>query len=173
MHHRLREILERDPHRANDLRTGLSPLGWSVYGNQPECAEILFEHGAIADRPPYDVEAWGPAAHVANTNLARVLLAHGADPNCRNKAGDTPLHAAIKNRIVIDPIAFVELLLAAGADPEIRNNDGRTVLDEALQQAGKIAETYFPARPLRPKNLDRVIALLRAHPIRSHTQTSL
>ncbi|MGA2601657.1 MAG: ankyrin repeat domain-containing protein, partial [Bryobacteraceae bacterium] len=37
MHDRLREILTRDPNQANDLWTGLSPLGWSVYGNQPLC----------------------------------------------------------------------------------------------------------------------------------------
>jgi len=161
MHDPLREILKLDPKKANDLRTGLSPLGWSTYGNQPQCAEILFEHGAVVNSPPYDVQAWGPASHVANCNLARVLLAHGADPNCQNKDGDTPMHASIKSRIVVDPIAFVEVLLAAGAAPEIRNHDGRTALDEALRQTGKMAETYFPARPIRPKNLDRVIELLR------------
>ena len=59
MHDRLREILKQDPAQANDLRTGISPLGWSAYGDQPESARILFEHGAVVDRPPYDVEAWG------------------------------------------------------------------------------------------------------------------
>lgn len=160
MHDRLREILKRDPAQANDLRTGMSPLGWSAYGNQPECAQILIENGAVVNYRPYDVEAWAPAAHVANTDLARVLLARGADPNCRDQDGDTPMHAAIKSRIVGDPTAFVELLLAAGADPAIRNNDGRTALDEALQQVGKAAETYFPARLIAAKNLKRVIELL-------------
>lgn len=160
MHNRLREILKRDPAQANDLRTGLSPLGWSAYGNQPECAQILFEHGAVVNGRPYDEKAWAPAAHVANTNLARLLLAHGADPNCQDEDGDTPMLAAIKSRIVGDPTTFIELLLAAGADPEIRNNDGRTALDEALRQVGKAAETYFPARPIAPKNLERAIQLL-------------
>jgi len=158
---RLREILQRDPAQANDLRTGLWPLGWSTYGNQPESARILIAHGAVVNRPPCDVKAWGPAAHVANTNLARVLLAHGADPNCRDKDGDTPMHAVIKSRLVGDPTAFVELLLASGADRTILNNDGRTALDEALPQVGKAAETYFPARPIAAKRLERVIELLR------------
>jgi hypothetical protein len=61
----------------------------------------------VVDRSPHDVEAWGPAAHVANTSVARVLLAHGANPNCRNEDGDTPMHTAIKSRIVADPAAFM------------------------------------------------------------------
>lgn len=161
MHDRLREILERDPAQANDLQTGISPIGWSVYGQQPEAARILIEHGAVIDRPPYDAVAWGPTAHVANINHAHVLLEHGANPNYQNENGDTPMHAAIKSRLVGDPAAFVELLLGAGADPAIVNNDGRTAVDEAMLQVGKMAETYFPARPVRPKKLDRVIELLR------------
>lgn len=85
-----------------------------------------------------------------------------ADPNCRSigKAGDTPLHAVIKSRIVSDPCAFVELLLAHGADPALRNNEGLTPLDVALSQLDTVAETYFPARPVAVKKLDRVITLL-------------
>lgn len=160
MHDRLREILKQDPAQANDLQTGVSPLGWSAYGNQPESARILLEHGAVVNRSPYDVAAWGPTAQVANVNLARLLLEHGGDPNCRDQNGDTPTHAAIKSRIVGDPTMFVELLLASGADRTISNNDGRTALDEALLHVGKAAETYFPARPIAPKKLTRVIELL-------------
>jgi ankyrin repeat protein len=153
MHDRLLEILNRDPEQANDLRTGILPLGWSVYGNKPESARILLEHG--------DVEAWGPAAHVANIDVSRVLLENGANPNCRDEDGDTPIHAAIKSRIVVDPTAFVELLLAFGADRTVLDNDGRSAVDEALLPVGKVAETYFPARPIAPKKLDRAIELLR------------
>ena len=60
-----------------------------------------------------------------------------------------------------DPTAFVEFLLASGADPAIRNHDGRTALEEALEQSGRNAETYFPARTVGLKKLDRVIQLLR------------
>jgi ankyrin repeat protein len=161
LYDRLREILNRDPEQANDLQTGILPVGWSVYGQKPESARILLEHGAIVDRPPYDVEAWGPATHVANIDITRMLLAHGASPNCRNKYGDTPMHAVIKSRLVVDPTAFVELLLAYGADRSIVNNDGRCAVDEALLQVGKMAETYFPARPIASKKLDRAIELLR------------
>jgi ankyrin repeat protein len=170
-HATLREILARDPTQANDLRTGLSPLGWSAYGDQPESAEILFEHGALVNRPPFDVQAWGATAHVANLGLARVMLDRGADPNCRHQGrylnaagraeGDTPLHTAIKSRIVVDPTEFVAMLLSKGADPTARNGEGRTPLDEALLQIGKRAETYYPVRPIAAKSLERVITMLK------------
>jgi ankyrin repeat protein len=161
MHDRLRELLARDPLRANDLQTGISPVGWSVYGGQEESARVLLAHGAIVDHSPYDVEAWAAVAHVANIKFAGILLEHGSSPNCRNRHGDTPMHAAIKSRLVRDPSALVELLLAAGADTLIRNVDGRTALDEALLQVGKVSETYFPARPVGEKKLDRVIEMLK------------
>jgi ankyrin repeat protein len=162
MHERLREILKQDPGRANDLTTGNSPLGWSVYGAQPVSATILFEHGAVVDRSPYDSYAWGPAAMVASTAVTPVLLGHGANPNWQNEAGDTAIHCAMKSRIVLDPTKFVQILLESGADVSIRNHEGRTALDEALLQLDKTAETYFPVRPIARKKLDQTIEILRS-----------
>jgi len=164
MHDRLRQILSDDPALANDLSTGESPLGWSVYGAQPESARILFEHGALADRPPYDEQAWRPAAMVASTTVAPVLLAHGADPNWQDNNGDTAMHRAIRSRVVVNPAIFIKILLDAGADPTLRNHEGRTPLEEAeaLFQAGKSAETYYPVRTIGPKKLEETIAILHA-----------
>jgi len=95
MHDQLQQILKSDPRNANDLTTGNSPLGWAAYGHQPGSATILFQHGAVADRPPYDSHAWRPAAMVASTDVARILLEHGANPNWRNEGGNTPIHCVI------------------------------------------------------------------------------
>jgi ankyrin repeat protein len=99
MHERLRQILRSDPAQANDLTTGESPLGWSVYGRQPVSATILFEHGAIADHPPYDSHGWRPAAMVASTAVVPILLQYGANPNWRDTNGDTPLHRVLRSRM--------------------------------------------------------------------------
>lgn len=163
MHDRLREILQNDPRQANDLTTGESPLGWSAYGAQTESALILFQHGALVDRPPYEENALRPVAMVAGASVARILLQHGANPNWRNANGDTPLHCVLKSRIVLDPTEFVRVLLAAGADAGIRNAEGRTALDEALVQHSNNAETYFPVRTIGPKKLEQTIELLRSH----------
>ena len=161
MNDQLREILASHPEDANDLHTGNSPLGWAAYGHQPESARILLRRGAIVDCRPYDARAWGPAAMVASKNVARVLLEHGADPNWRDEGGNTPIHCAIRSRIVSDPADFVRVLVEFGADLGLRNSDGRTALDEALMQTGKSAETYFPIRPFAPKRLDQTIEILR------------
>ncbi|HTA22114.1 MAG TPA: ankyrin repeat domain-containing protein [Terriglobales bacterium] len=164
MYDQLQQILTGDPAHANDLTTGNSPLGWAAYGHQPKSATILFEHRAIADRPPYDSYAWGPAAMVNSTDVARVLLEHGANPNWRDDDGNTALHRVITSRIVVDPAKFIQLLLDSGADPSIQNHEGRTPLDEAeaLLQTGKNAETYFPIRSIGPKRLEQTIAILRS-----------
>jgi ankyrin repeat protein len=163
MYDQLQQILMADPASANDLTTGNSPLGWAAYGHQPRSATILFENGAVVDRPPYDSCAWGPAAGANSIDVARVLLEHGANPNWRDDAGNTPIHRVITSRMVLDPAKFVEVLLEFGADPNLRNREGRTPLDEAeaIHQAGKNAETYFPVRPIGPKRLERTIEILR------------
>ena len=164
MHDQLRQILKGDPALANDLTTGNSPLGWSVFGRQPKSAEILFEHGAIADRPPYEALVWGPASMVGSTLVTPVLLQHGANPNWIDEEGNTPMHRAITSRLVADPAKFVQLLLDSGANPELRNREGQTPLDEAeaVLEAGKQAETYFPVRPKGPKQLEQTIEILRS-----------
>ena len=162
MHDQLQQILKSDPANANDLTTGNSPLSWAAFGHQPESATILFQHGAVADRPPYDSYAWGPAAMVNSTDVARILLEHGANPNWQNEGGNTPIHCVITSRIVLDPARFIQLLLDFGADASIRNCEGRTALDEALLQTGKNAETYFPVPPIAPKRLEQTIEILRS-----------
>ena len=166
----LQQILKSDPANANDLTTGNSALGWAVYGHQPKSAEILLEHGAVVDRPPYDSCAWGPAAGVASIEVTRVLLEHGANPNWQDEAGNTPIHRVIASRLVLDPAKFVQLLLDFGADASIRNREGRTPLDEAVLQTGKNAETYFPARPIAPKRLEQTIEILRSKPAQTSSE---
>jgi len=164
MYEQLEQILEPDLAMANDLTTGNSPLGWSVYGREAKSATILFLHGAIVELPPYDAYAWGPASAVGSTVVTPILLEHGANPNWQDEAGNTPIHLAIASRLVVDPAEFVQLLLRFGADPTLRNREGRTPLDEAeaLLHSGKNAETYFPARPIGPKKLERTVEILRS-----------
>lgn len=160
-HERLRAILRDDPAAANDLSTGLTPLGWAGYACDTEAAEILIAGGAIVDRAPYDLEAWNPPCMTAAVPMLRVLLAHGADPNVQDRDGDTPLHLVLASRIVKDPTEAVRVLIAGGADPRRKNLAGRSPLDEALARVGEGAETYFPRRPLGEKRLEEAIRLLR------------
>jgi ankyrin repeat protein len=59
--------------------------------------------------------------------VVRILLEAGANPDVRQSAGWTPLHAAAMN----GDLASLELLLAAGADAAAENDEGRSVADLA------------------------------------------
>jgi hypothetical protein len=64
-------------------------------------------------------------------------------------------------RIVLAHAKFIKVLIEFGADTRVRNRGGRTPLDEALLQRGKNAETYFPVRPIAPKQLEQTVEILR------------
>ena len=52
------------------------------------------------------------AVNECHTDILERLLKHGADPNCANNAGESPLCVAAKYNFV----AIVRMLLDAGAD---------------------------------------------------------
>jgi ankyrin repeat protein len=156
-HERLEAILRDDPAQANDRTTGLAPLGWSGYAQQATSADILIAHGAVID-----ADAWAPACHVAAMPVLRVLLERGGDPNTPDDRGRTPLHLLFASTLVRDPTEAVRLLLEHGADPQRPDRDGKTPLDVALAETGAETSTYFPKRPLGPKQLESAIASMRA-----------
>lgn len=162
-HDLLTGILRADATQANDRTTHSTPLGWAAYANDTRAGQILIDHGAIVDRPPYDGDVWGPTAHVCNIPFAQLLLASGADPNWRDAELDTLFHHALHSQLVVDPAPFIRVILAAGGDPTRANDRGVTPLDDAERRAsaGDAATTYFPKVPLGTKRLAETIALLR------------
>ena len=65
------------------------------------------------------------ASERSNTRNIKSQLEAGADPNCRNECGSTPLHMAAMYGFP----ANVVLLLGSGADLYVKDNEGRTPLD--------------------------------------------
>jgi len=58
-------------------------------------------------------------------DMMQLLLKYHADPNLKDKAGNTALHTVAKERYN-DAKDYAEILIAAGADPEAKNNAGDT-----------------------------------------------
>lgn len=94
------------------------------------------EHGSY-------VYAGDTALHVAafayDCEIARELVAAGADVTARNRRGAEPIHAAVNGSpgsSSWDPwrqVAMIEYLIAAGADPEAVATGGVTPLHRAVR----------------------------------------
>lgn len=128
---RLEETLDAEPVLATAYSgDGFTALHFAAFFGRDEAAELLIERGAEVDAFG---RGWmtGTAMHSAvsrlQSDIVRILLEAGANPNVRQSAGWTPLHAAAMN----GDLASVELLLAAGADPAATNDEGRSVSDLA------------------------------------------
>ncbi|KAH9237221.1 hypothetical protein K456DRAFT_1789691, partial [Colletotrichum gloeosporioides 23] len=68
------------------------------------------------------------AAIKKNVVAAKLLIAHGADPDATNSSGMAPLHMAADH----DDAAMVKYLLDQGASIDIRDYRGRTALQTAI-----------------------------------------
>ncbi len=65
------------------------------------------------------------AAYAGHTDIVRLLLDRGVDPDSVNRSGSRPLHAAA----LVGKPAVAELLLDRGADPLVKNGSGATPLE--------------------------------------------
>jgi len=137
---RVREIVRRDRAQANAVAPdGYSPLGLAAFFKRGDVVKILLDAGADA-RPASRQGGFTPLhsavatdAGTVDTEIVRLLLAKGADPNARSQSGSTPLHTVG----FTGDRASLDLLLKHGADPAIRDNDGKSAADIARERGHK------------------------------------
>jgi ankyrin repeat protein len=130
---RLTELLSDEPLLVTSYSgDGFTALHFAAFFGRYEAAALLIERGAEVDAFG---RGWmtGTAMHSAvsrlQSDVVRILLEAGANPNVRQSAGWTPLHAAAMN----GDVTSVELLLVSGADPNATNDEGRSVIDLATE----------------------------------------
>ena len=130
---RLVELIEKDPSLANAYSPdGFTPLGFAVFFAQPRIVETLLNTGADVNLPSREsmkVTPLASAAAAKQTEIARLLIAHGANVNARAASGHIPLHEAAGN----GNVELVKLLIENGADLNARTDDGKTPLDFAIE----------------------------------------
>ncbi|HEY2962359.1 MAG TPA: ankyrin repeat domain-containing protein [Pyrinomonadaceae bacterium] len=143
---RLRELIAEDPSLINSHAIdGFTPLGLAVFFGRAEAVNALLEAGAdvnLASRESMKVAPLASASAAGQYEIARVLIAHGANVNARAAGDFTPLHeSAASGRM-----EFARLLLDHGADVNARTTDGKTPVDYA-----------------REHNREEMVALLNAY----------
>lgn len=153
---RFKRLLEERPDLANARNeNGDSLLLSAAYTGRKDLFEVLLENGAgvslheasaagLLERAQeqirmdpalvnaYSHDGWTPlhlASFFGHPEVARLLLAHGAEVNARSRSTrfakeNTPLHAAAANR----QVGVAELLIAHGADVNARDGSGYTPL---------------------------------------------
>jgi len=144
-------LLERgaDIERAN--AQGYSPLALSIAENKFEVAKALMEAGAAIDKPagpegltplmvavsqvsPGEGGIFLPGS-TRPIDVARELIARGANVNAQTEHGVTPLMIAAARNVT----PMIGLLLQAKADPAMRSKEGKTAQEIAEQNGSEQA----------------------------------
>ena len=134
------------PLRALDQR-GLTPLHVAAASGSPDVVRLLLARGAsLKARTDDGNTPLHEAAHTLSPSVA-ILLAAGADPNAKNRAGDLPLHLALKSGTQAGPEAALALI--AASDLSAPGQSGLTPLGLAI--VGHRAEALAALRAHGPK----------------------
>ena len=132
--------------------------GHMMTGDPVPLEELILKAFDAADlsdsplQPQYDMQSASGetmlslACSIGLHRVCAALLARGANPDVRDKAGYTPLmHTALHERL-----KSFQLLLLKGADPSIRSLSGYTALDLAsIEQRGFLQQILLDTRRSR------------------------
>jgi uncharacterized protein len=134
---RVEAILKENPTMVNEFSAdGFQPIGLAAFFGHTKVVKFLLVMGADYDTPSRNrlkVTPLNSAAAGGRIEIARLLLARGADPNMRQADAFVPLHAAAQN----GQPEMVELLLRHGADKTLVNKDGKSAYDIVRESGHK------------------------------------
>ncbi|MEM7051202.1 MAG: ankyrin repeat domain-containing protein [Acidobacteriota bacterium] len=113
-----------------------SALHHAAYHGDRALAAVLLEAGAQAGDQE-NGDRWAPLHLAINGEVVTLLLAAGADPEATDRAGSTPLLAAVVQQANVraseDVRSRVQALLEAGCRLEVRDRDDNTPLLRAVK----------------------------------------
>jgi uncharacterized protein len=128
---RLEHVLAADSSAVNAWSPdGFQPLGLAAFFGHAEAVDLLLARGAEVNtraRHRFGVAAINAALAGPTPEIARALVAAGADVNAAQNSGETPLHATAFN----GALELTRFLLEHGANPAAKNDQGQTPADIA------------------------------------------
>jgi uncharacterized protein len=132
---RIESLLQHEPMLVHDSSAdGWGPLHLAAAFGGPEATALLLTHGAHVHRfsrnPMHNQPLHACIALSQNAEIARLLIAQGADVNMEQAGGYTPLHQAAAAGLV----ELTGILLDAGANPSCVCNQGKTAADYARER---------------------------------------
>lgn len=138
--------------RVEEVSPSETLLAYAKSGEKdPEVYADLLEHGA--DVNYWDEESKRTPLHYLisyrNSEAVKLLLAHGADINARDKSGRTPLHDAVSYMLP----EVVRELVEKGAELNLKDVESRSTLHNLIYWDGQ-AEAVGLARLFAEKGFD-------------------
>lgn len=121
---------------------GYQPLGLASLFGRAETAQYLILHGADVNSPSVNEMRVTPlhsAVAARHLEVARLLLAAGANVNAEQQGGFSPLHAAAQN----GQVEMIQLLIANGADLNAMTFDRKKPADLARERGHAEALTLL------------------------------
>jgi ankyrin repeat protein len=143
---RVRALLKSKRELANAFSPdGFTPLGLAAFFGHLDTVELLLNNGAKIDVPSRNFLKAVPlrsASVAGHFEIAKLLIARGADVNARGEGAETPLHEVAG----VGRIEFAKLLLDHGADINARGEAGKTPLTIALENKKTEMADFLRAR---------------------------
>ena len=148
---RVRRCVDRAPASANSIAAdGYFPLGLAAFFGHFEIVQYLLTHGAdvnLAAKNSTRVTALHGAVTRGATEVVKLLLKHGANPNSLQEGGFTPLHSAA----AAGHEAIVRLLVEHGAELSPRSDQEKTPYDYAIERGKSDVAEWLKLRALNGK----------------------
>jgi ankyrin repeat protein len=132
---RVRTLIQEDPAVVNTYSPdGFAPLSLAAFFGHPETVDALLAAGAEVNAPSRESMKLTPLASAlatAQNQIARTLIAHGANVNAKAEGDLTPLHTAAAR----GNIEAATLLLEHGADINATTKDGKKPVSYAEERS--------------------------------------